>query len=450
MIVTSSRNAAIIYKEMMDELGAPESAVIISGDHNDPPRFHPYTNGDQHKEDQKKFKMPLGVGDGQSNLSFLIVKDMLLTGFDAPIAQVMYLDRKLTDHNLLQAIARVNRTNQNKFRGYIVDYYGLSDYLTEALEMFSADDIGGALKDLKDEIPKLKATHTRVMKHFEGVDLGDLDACILALSDELKRQMFQMDFRKFAKQMDIILPDTSATPFLGDLKTLGKISIGARNLYRDDQLNIAGAGEKVKALIEEHVYSTGVDPKIAPVDLLAVDFKDKLDAHKSNKAKASEIEHAIKHHINVNLEEDPEYYKTLSDRLKDIIQKNASKWELLVQLLLDFRANIQDDHKRGAEEVGLNETEYAFHNILMAEVVKLTGEDSVTEAVHQRIIHLVQQLVEMMADATSIIGFFDKWDEQRRVKKLIKRAILDEEFGTKELVNAITDRFMDLAKVKFK
>jgi len=450
MIVTSSRNAAITYKEMMDELEAPETAVIISGDHNDAPRYHPYTNGEQHKDDQKKFKMPLGDGDGQSNLSFLIVKDMLLTGFDAPIAQVMYLDRKLTDHNLLQAIARVNRTNKNKFRGYIVDYYGLSDYLTEALEMFSADDVDGALKDLKDEIPKLKTMHTRVMQHFDGIDLSDMDACILALEDEVKRQIFQMDFRKFAKQMDIIMPDVSATPFLSDLKTLGKISIGAKNLYRDEQLNIAGAGEKVKALIEEHVYSTGVDPKIAPVDLLAVDFKDKLDAHKSDRSKASEIEHAIKHHIKVNLEEDPEYYKTLSDRLKDIIQKNQDKWDQLVQLLLDFRLNIQDEHKQGAEDVGLSETEYAFHNILMAEVTNATGEDAITEAVHQRIIHVVQQLVVVMEDATSIVGFFDKWDEQKRVKRLIKRALLDEDFGTKELVGAITDRFMDLAKVKFK
>ncbi len=74
---------------------------------------------------------------------------MLLTGFDAPIAQVMYLDRKITDHTLLQAIARVNRTNKNKFRGYIVDYYGLSDYLTEALDMFSSEDIQGALLELK-------------------------------------------------------------------------------------------------------------------------------------------------------------------------------------------------------------------------------------------------------------------------------------------------------------
>jgi len=450
MIVTSSRNAAIIYKQMLDELDAPESAVIISGDHNDEKRFWDYTDGTKQKQQIKDFKKRLGNGDGESNLSFLIVKDMLLTGFDAPIAQVMYLDRKLTDHNLLQAIARVNRTNKNKFRGYIVDYYGLSDYLTDALKMFSSDDVEGALKDLKDEIPRLKNTHTRVMLHFKGLNIDDLDECILSLEDEAKRQLFQTDFQKFAKQMDIILPDPAATPFLGDLKKLGKISIGARNLYRDEQLDIAGAGEKVRQLIEEHVYSTGVDPKIPPIDLLAQDFKEKLNEHKSDRAKASEIENAIKHHIKINIEEDPEYYRPLSDRLKEIIQKGEEKWEVLVQMLMDFREHIEEDRKKGATDLDLSETEYAFHNILMAEVTNQTGDGVVDEATHLRVIEVVKQLVDMMEEATSIVGFFNKWDEQKRVKKKIKRTILGEEFGNKELVGAITERFMELAEVKFK
>jgi type I restriction enzyme R subunit len=166
MIVTSSRYAAITYKEMVDELEAPEPAAIISGDHNDDKRYWDYTDSTKHKVQIDNYKKPLGSVSGQSNLSILIAKDMLLTSFDAPIAQVMYLDRKLTDHTLLQAVARVNRTNKNKFRGYIVDYFGLSDYLTEALETFSSDDIEGALRDLKDEIPKLQHAHTRVMQHF--------------------------------------------------------------------------------------------------------------------------------------------------------------------------------------------------------------------------------------------------------------------------------------------
>ncbi len=449
MIVTSSRQVAITYKEMMDELEAPESAVIISGDHNDEQRFLQYTDSTKHKVQIENYKKPIGSGDGQSNLSFLIVKDMLLTGFDAPIAQVMYLDRKLTDHNLLQAIARVNRTNKNKFRGYIVDYFGLSDYLTDALDMFSAEDVEGALRDLKDEIPKLQSAHTRVMQHFKDVDIDDLDDCILSLEDETKRHLFQIDFQKFSQQMDVVFPDPSAIPFVADLRKLGKISHGAKNLFRDEQLSIADAGEKVRKLIEDHIFSTGVDPKIPPVDLLATDFKEKLNNHKSDKAKASEIEYAIKNHIKIKLEDDPEYYKSLSEKLESIIRKHEEKWEVLVQLLLDFRETIEEEREARAEELGLTETEFAFHGILMAEITKDEGVEAIDEEMHLKIKSVVQQLVVMMDEATEIVDFFQKWDEQRRVRRDIKRAIL-EEFDDLDLIKPVTDRFMELAEVKFR
>ena len=445
MIVTSSRNAAILYKEQLDKLEAPQAAVIISGDHNDEKRFWEYTDGVKQKKQIEDFKKPLGIGDGKSDLSILIVKDMLLTGFDAPIAQVMYLDRKLTDHTLLQAIARVNRTNKNKFRGYIVDYYGLSDYLAEALEMFSKEDVKGALVNLKDEIPILKNAHTRVMRHFEGLDLNDLDECILSLKEDVKRQSFQTDFAIFSKQMDIILPDTSATPFLHDLKRLGKIAIGARNLYRDEQLDISGAGEKVRELIEEHVYSTGVDPKIPPVDLLAANYEEALNQHKTPRAKASEIENAIKAHIKINIEEDPEYYKKLSERLEDIISKYEEKWDELVQLLLDLRSGIEEDHAQTAVNLGLSSTELSFYNILIAELDK---EQSIDSETTDKAKSVVQSLVAMLDEATQIVDFFDKWDEQKRVKRDIKRIIIQS--FNEELVKPVTERFMELAAVKFK
>ena len=444
MIVTSSRNAAILYKEQLDKLEGPESAVIISGDHNDEKKFWEYTDKNKHKQQIENFKKPLGTGKGQSNLSILIVKDMLLTGFDAPIAQVMYLDRKITDHTLLQAIARVNRTNKNKFRGYIVDYYGLSDYLIEALDMFSSEDIQGALLELKEELPKLKNAHTRVMQHFSDIDIDDLDASIHALKNDVKRQSFQTDFNAFARQLDVILPDPSGTKFLGDLKKLGKIAIGARNLYRDEQLDITGVGEKVRELIEEHVYATGIDPKIPPIDLLAPGYEEKLNEHKSPESKASEISNAIRHHINVNLDEDPEYYKKLSERLEDIIQKHENRWEEMVQLLLDLRDNIETDHKKNADDLGLSQTELAFFSILLSE---LNEEQKNDEETIIKAKEVVSSLVELLDEASQIVDFFNKWTEQKRIKKNIKRLIIKN--FDESLVDQVSSRFLDLAKVKF-
>jgi type I restriction enzyme R subunit len=249
--------------------------------------------------------------------------------------------------------------------------------------------------------------------------------------------------------MDIVLPDASAQPFLADLKRVGKIAHGARNLYRDEQLDIAGAGEKVRLLIEEHIYSTGVNPKIAPVDLLAQDFKEKLDEHKSDRSKASEVENAIKDHIKVNLDQDPEYYEALSKRLGEIIKQSEEKWDSLVQMLLEFRGNIESDRQQQAKDIGLSDTEFAFHNILMAEVSRLHDEE-VDEATHQQVIEVVKQLVDMMQEATGIVDFFSKWNEVKAMKKRIKRTILSEDFGSKELVEAISERFMDLAQAKFK
>ena len=315
--------------------------------------------------------------------------------------------------------------------------------------MITAEDVEGALRNLKDEIPKLQHAHTRVMQHFKGMDLDDLDSCILSLENEVKRQRFQLNFQKFSQQVDVVFPDPAAIPFVSDLRKLGKISHGAKNLFRDEQLSIAGAGEKVRKLIEDHIFSTGVDPKIPPVDLLAADFKEKLDDHKSDRVKASEIEYAIRHHIKIKLENDPEYYQSLSEKLESIIRKHQEKWEGLVQLLMDFRDTIEEGREARAEELGLTETEFAFHGLLMAEITKGEGIGVIDEDRGLKMKRVVRKLVTMMDEATEIVDFFDKYDEQKRVGRDIKRAII-EEFDDPELARLIARRFMELAKVKFR
>ena len=139
-------------------------------------------------------------------------------------------DRKLEDHNLLQAIARVNRTKNGKFCGYIVDYYGLSDYLTTALEMFTQEDIKGAMIDIESEIPKLSAFHSKGINHFKGTELNNIDECIYILKEEIKRHHFEFDFKNFSKQMDVVLPNPAANKFIHDMRVLGKICNGAKNI----------------------------------------------------------------------------------------------------------------------------------------------------------------------------------------------------------------------------
>jgi type I restriction enzyme R subunit len=456
MIVTGSRHAAALYKTTLDELGAPPSEVIISGDHNDKPELAKYTDKVHQKKAIADFTKPLK----ENPTAFLIVKDMLLTGFDAPIAQVMYIDRKLQEHTLMQAIARVNRTYPGKSCGFVVDYHGLSEYLIEALELFSSEDVDDTYQSLKDEIPKLKATHTVAMGFFKGISNGalngvknrDIDTCVLVLKDDEVRSQFEIAFKRFAKQMNIVLPDTAASPFVPDLKFLGKVHNAARNRYRDEGLDLSDVGEKVRQLVDEHIISTGVDPKIPPVDLLAANFKEKLNEVKSDESKASEIESAIKHHITVNLDEDPEYYKSLSLKLKDIILKSAGKWEQQLEFLLEMVDTIESNHKKAADDIGLSETEYAFYNILMAEVSQVAeakGDYVVNDSTMSEVKATTQTLVNTFDEATEIVDFFNKQDEVKRMKKEIKRTVLDQSFGEPSLVKVVQERFMELGKTKF-
>lgn len=445
MIVVGSRHAATVFKKTLDELGAPPSEVIISGSHNDPAYLAQYTDSTRQKSIIKDFTKPLD----EDPTALLIVKDMLLTGFDAPIAQVMYIDRSLKDHTLMQAIARVNRTYKGKQAGFIVDYYGLSDHLTQALDLFSSDDVEGSYVTLRDEIPKLEAAHTRVAAIFKTVQGHDVDDYVLHLKDEEIRQQFDMAFKKFAKQMDVVLPDAAAKPFLADLRLWGKVQHAARNRYYDPGLNLHDAGAKVRKLVDEHIISTGVDPKIPPIDLMDANFKESIDETKSLESRASEIESAIKHHITVNLDEDPEYYKSLSLRLRDIIEQTNGKWEQQLELLLHMVGTMKTDHQQAAEALGLNPTEYAFYNILMAEVTQLLGEDTVSETVNDEIKLKSQALVGVFEEATRIVDFFRKPDEIKRMKKEIKRALMDCSFNDRALVSVLQDRFMELAKTKF-
>ncbi|MCK5894427.1 MAG: type I restriction endonuclease subunit R [Endozoicomonadaceae bacterium] len=446
MIVVGSRHAATIFKQTLDDLNAPPSAVIISGDHNDEQYIAQYTDKAHQKQAIAGFKKPLK----EDPTACLIVKDMLLTGFDAPIAQVMYIDRKLQDHTLMQAIARVNRTYAGKQCGFIVDYHGLSEYLIEALELFSSDDVEGTYHTLKDEIPKLKATHTRALSFFKGMKGKDVDDYVLVLKNDEVRAQFEIAFKRFAKQMDVVLPDTAATPFVADLKFLGKVHHAARNRYRDLGLDISDAGEKVRKLVDDHILSTGVDPKIPPVDLLAANFRESLGAVKSEESRASEIESAIKHHITVNLDEDPEYYKSLSLRLRDVIEKTAGKWDQQLEMLLDMRDSIQTEHQKAATDLGLSDTEFAFYGVLQAEVMQGANVAVLDQQVLDEIKATTQALVAMFEHATQIVDFFTKPDEMKGIKKKIKRAVLECSFGDKALVAVVQDRFMDLGKVKFK
>lgn len=325
-----------------DTLARIEFAPIISGGNNDDPAWKSWTDGAAHEQLIKRFQKPLlpdatGTKPSLSDpLAFLVVKSMLLTGFDAPIEGVMYLDRPIREAELLQAIARVNRTGFGKRCGLVVDYYGVAQHLQEALAAYADEDMQGALASLKDEVPVLRDRHLRVVDLFrqQGIDsLDDTEACVAALGSEKLRAEFTVKLKAFLASLDTVLPRPEGLPYSGDAKRLAYIYARARNRYKDTPVLGKDVGAKVRRLIDDHVISLGIDPKIPPIQLNDAEFDTHLARTVNNRAKASEMEHAIRSHLRKHLDEDPVLYRKLSERLNDILKTLGEQWnEVIAQL----------------------------------------------------------------------------------------------------------------------
>jgi len=321
-----------------DTLARIEFAPIISGSNNDDPAWKQWTDGAAHEQLTKRFKKPLFHAKPEKTdpLAFLVVKSMLLTGFDAPIAGVMYLDRPIREAELLQAIARVNRTGFGKRCGIVVDYYGVAQHLKEALAAYADEDVEGALASLKDEVPVLRDRHLRVVDLFRqrGIDqLSDTEACVEALGNEKLRAEFAVKLKAFLGSLDTVLPRPEGLPYTKDAKKLAYIYARARNRYKDTPALGKDVGAKVRKLIDDHVVSLGIDPKIPPIQLTDAQFDTHVARAANDRAKASEMEHAIRSHIRKHTDEDPVLYRKLSEHLNDILKTLGEKWdEVIAQL----------------------------------------------------------------------------------------------------------------------
>lgn len=441
-IVAGSRHAAATYKETLDRLGAPESAVIMSFGHDDDEHIARWaTTKKEQRELIEKFK------DKDDPLSILVVCDMLLTGFDAPVEQVMYLDAQLKEHNLLQAIARVNRPNAGKDYGLVVDYWGVATDLREALAVFSPGDIEGAMRPKTDELPRLESRHRTAMRFFNGIGRADTEACLRALEPEDVRAEFNIVFRRFSESMDMLLPDPAALPYVKDLKWLGDIRNAARVRYRDERLNLDGCRAKVRAIIEEHIRTDGVEQLLEPVSILSPEFEERLEALGSDEARASEMEHAIQHEIHVRMDENPVFFGSLRERLEAIIdERRRTRIDAATQIrqMNDIKGDIVGV-QLAAQEVGLDDTGFAIYELLGAERNSETPiEESVPENTGRR--DIAAAILERLRDL-AVVDWIHKEDVQRRMRQEIKKNLRSAGYE-KNRIETVTVQLMDLARVR--
>jgi type I restriction enzyme R subunit len=187
------------------------------------------------------------------------------------------------------------------------------------------------------------------------------------LEPEDIRAEFDTAFKRFSESLDMMLPDPHALPYANDARWLGKIRATAAARYRDDKLDISDCGAKVRKLIEEAVVAEGIQILVKQVSLFTPEFEDRLKTLKTEDARASEMEHAIRHEIHIKLEENPAFFVSLRERLEQIIEDRKAKRIDAAQQLKLFEALKSElrGHADAAEKLGLTETGFAIYGRAM-------------------------------------------------------------------------------------
>ena len=439
--------------EQVDLLRELRFAPVISHDNNDPPEWAAWTDKARQRTLIDRFQQPLGTGEDQDPLALLVVHSMLLTGFDAPQAQVLYLDRLIQEAELLQAVARVNRTAPKKSYGLVVDYYGVSAQLTEALAAYRGTDgemdpdADAALRPLSAEIEKLEPRRQRVRQLFahRGVSpsADTVEDCVVLLADERLRAEFDAALRLLLTTFDTVLPRPEVLPFVADVNLFAEVQVQTRRRYRDTpggDFDPYKYKEKVRQLIDRHVTVLDLSQKVPPVRITDAEFSAHVGGFTSDRAKASEMEHALRHHARERFDEDPAYYAKLSERIDAILERLESQRD---QIALEFENLIETVNAGPADEgdTGLDPTtELPFYG-LMAEQVTSSDADA-----GDRLVALTADLVAEIRGITGKVGFWSNAIRQDELRKAVKGTLDDSDLFTYESLDELAVEIVAVAK----
>jgi type I restriction enzyme R subunit len=470
-VVATSREAAVRYKAALDEalvraieeleqanplgldltrLKTLKTDVVISGSHNDLPHVKEYTDSDRHSRTIKSFKLPFdGEADGiTGEIGIVIVNNMLLTGFDAPIEQVMYLDKVTVAHNLLQAIARVNRVaGAAKEKGFVVDYVGIGQHLKKAIDNYDEreqKEVLDALSFPEDELRELQANHKAIMALLEKhglTDLNDHDAFFDLFYDENIRFEFILAYRKLTRSLDLVFPAKEALDYVADYNVLTEISALAARHLDDQRLSMKGIPPKLRALTDQYLASKGVEQKVKPISILDEDFESQVAKHKRVKTRTAEVEHAIRHHLDVELDDDPELQASFAAALSDILQRFKDNWQRIYEELERLRRRII--------EVG-NEPTYGLHKkkqmpFLRMFKTEIFGAATPNDDQISLLVELTQQVFLVVEREVRLASFWESVPARNKLKAEVQQILVSDDF--RSLPNVVTNRNQIISRV---
>lgn len=368
-IVCYDRETCAMYKKLLDELIPKEWSKVV------------YSPGDPNSDDEQLKKYNTSKRDREriieafkskdDPLRFLIVCDMLLTGFDAPIEQVMYLDKPLRDHNLLQAIARTNRVySKEKGCGKIIDYYGITRNLHDALN-FDESVIDNAMVNINEYKTRFTALFNEIMTLFVGVNTEDpsmenLRKCLkLFFEDENKQQFFYDNYNNLKILFEILSPDPFLMEYLRKFEWLASFYIAFIKEYRNEENGhgLSEYGGKMQELIQSSVDYEGITKNFRELkinDIYTLERLEKMDYEE----KAVNLEKMLKREISINIETNPVFRK-FSERLIAIrtdFEQNQIDLAERIKAYFELMEDIKQVGNK-AKDMGLDLKQYAIFTI---------------------------------------------------------------------------------------
>jgi type I restriction enzyme R subunit len=402
-LVAPSKAAAVRYKQVLDEIGHVTSEIIISPpDDNEGNEEVDKESKDLVRQfwDQmmKRFnnseeeynRQITDAFKGSGDPEILIVVSKLLTGFDAPRNTILYVCKPLREHSLLQAIARVNRLfeedEQEKEFGFIIDYEGLLGELDKALTTYSAfegydaEDVAGALTDIREEMKRLPQLHEQLWDVFKEVrNKKDMEQFEQLLADEAKRQDFYDRLRAFSRCLHICLSsdklhevftDAKVAEFKRDWKQFSELKRSVQIRYQEI-VDIKEYEPKVQKLLDDHVIAMPAEVIIKPVN---INNRAELQAVIEEKgitvaSKADRIASATKRTITERMEEDPAFYMQFSEMLEETIrayrEHRLSEKDYLNNVIdITSRVAAKDHGRQLPPSIKGNDDAAAFYGIL--------------------------------------------------------------------------------------
>ena len=427
-LVAVDRKACAVYKDALDrrlrERGLPPEStdVIISTAQNSEPDIERFEyskakqddlidyfkltpaewedwNRERHGNDPSRWRAPLKI---------LIVCDRLLTGFDAPVEQVMYLDKPLRDHNLLQAIARTNRPmpSMKKRTGIVVDYFGVFANLERALN-FDESVREESLIDwdrLRETVP---GEVDRCMATFEGIVIEDTRECLLTALRRLREpeaaKNFEQDFRSLERLWEAVSPDPSLYPHRIEYNWLCGIYVAHRRRQRGGTATYGELSAKTKELIEENTTFVQMAESL-PVLKIDQDFAGKLDALPTPADKAAALEAMLTAELS---EDEPNFiYRLLGERLQKIKERQeaddqatAKRLSELEEIAGEAAAVKQEPARLGLTQPG----EYGLFTILRA-YASSTDETYIADCSRRMVVHLHSHRLLVTGWSNSVSG----------------------------------------------